>query len=78
MRTTIENLLRTRRLIILDFVVVGVFTSSFADEVFGRLFVQMGPSAFMTRIEMRNVDSTVKGLIDRAIMQRTKFGNGEA
>ena len=78
MRRTIETLLRERRSIILDFAGVGVFTSGFADEAFGRLFVQMGPSAFMTRIEMRNVDPTVAGLIDRAIVQRAKLGDGEA
>lgn len=29
-------------------------------------------------IRMRNVDMTVGGLIDRAIVQRTKLGNGDA
>ncbi len=74
-RNTIENLLRNRHSIAIDFSGVGVISSSFADEVFGRLFVKMGPRAFMTRIEMRNVDPTVEGLIDRAIVQRTKLGN---
>lgn len=77
-RATIENLLRSHRPIILDFNGVGVFSSSFADEVFGRLFVSMGPRAFMTRIRMRNVAPTVDGLIDRAITQRTKLDNGES
>ena len=72
----LENLLRERRTIVLDFSGVGVISSSFADEVFGRLFVEMGPRAFMTRIEMHHVDPTVEGLIDRAIVQRTKLGNG--
>ena len=72
----LDNLLRERRTIVLDFSGVGVISSSFADEVFGRLFVEMGPRAFMTRIEMRHVDPTVEGLIDRAIVQRTKLGNG--
>lgn len=75
-RGMLENLLRERRTIVLDFSGVGVISSSFADEVFGRLFVEMGPRAFMTRIEMRHVDPTVEGLIDRAIVQRTKLGNG--
>ena len=75
-RNMIENLMRDQYAIIIDFSGVGVISSSFADEVFGRLFVQMGPRAFMARIEMRNVDATVGGLIDRAIMQRTKLGNG--
>lgn len=76
-RRVIRNLLRNRPTIILDFEGVGVFTSSFADEVFGRLFVSMGPRAFMTRIRMRNVDPTVEGLIDRAILQRTRLGSHE-
>lgn len=75
-RGMIENLLRERRTIVLDFSGVGVVSSSFADEVFGRLFVDMGPRAFMTRIEIRHVDPTVEGLIDRAIVQRTRLGNG--
>ena len=75
-RGMIESLLGADRSVVLDFDGVGVISSSFADEVFGRLFVDMGPRAFMTRIEMRNVDPTVEGLIDRAIVQRTKLGNG--
>ncbi len=76
-RGMIENLLREPRPVIIDFDGVGVISSSFADEVFGRLFVEMGPRAFMTRIQMRNVDPTVEGLIDRAILQRTRLGNGD-
>jgi len=76
-RGMIENLLREHRQVILDFDGVTVISSSFADEVFGRLFVDMGPRAFMKQITMRNVDLTVGGLIDRAIVQRTKLGNGD-
>ena len=74
-RRTIQNLLRQGPYIVLDFAGVGVVTSSFADEVFGRLFVMMGPRAFMTRIRMIHVDATVEGLIDRAILQRARLGN---
>lgn len=77
-RRMITNLLRTQRSIVLDFEGVGVFTSSFADELFGRLFVGMGPRAFMSRVRMVNVAPTVEGLIDRAIVQRTRLGNGDA
>ena len=76
-RNAIENLLRNQPYIVIDFSDVSVISSSFADEVFGRLFVNMGPRAFMTKIRMHNVDPTVEGLIDRAILQRTKLGNGE-
>ncbi len=77
-RGMIENLLRDRRTIVIDFDGVGLFTSSFADEVFGRSFVKLGPRSFMSRIQMRNVDPTVEGPIDRAILQRTRLGNGES
>ena len=75
-RKMIDNLLREREVIVLDFEGVGIISSSFADEVFGRLFVNMGFRTFTRRIEMRNVDPIVDGLIDRAIEQRTKLGNG--
>ena len=77
-RKMVENLLRERHIISLDFAGVGVISSSFADEVFGRLFVDMGPRAFMMRINMCNVDPTVGSLIDRAILQRTRLGNDAA
>lgn len=77
-RQIVENLLQSKDRIVLDFGGVAVFSSSFADEVFGRLFVDMGPRNFMKRIDFRNVDPTLEGLIDRAIVQRTKLSNGVA
>ena len=76
-RQLIENLLREQSSIVINFEGVGVISSSFADEVFGRLFVALGPRAFMTRVEMRNVGPTVGGLIDRAILQRTRLENDD-
>ena len=54
-------------------------SSSFADEVFGRMFVRMGASDFMSRIQMRNSNRTINALVDRAITLRTRAnddGNG--
>ena len=76
-RRMVRNLLAGHPSIVLDFEGVGIITSSFADEFFGRLFVAMGPRAFMTRIRLVNVDLTVEGLIDRAILQRSRLGNSE-
>lgn len=75
-RGMIENLMAGSDVIVIDFSGIGVVSSSFADEVFGRLFVKMGPGAFMRRIEMRNANPIVDGLIDRAIVQRTRLDNG--
>lgn len=56
--------------IVVDFSDVHLVSSSFADEVFGKLFVELGPLQFSAKLEFKNVDSTVRLLIDRAIMQR--------
>jgi hypothetical protein len=68
----LQNLLNMNNTgkIILDFSDVHIVSSSFADEVFGKLFKAMGPMAFMSRIEFKNVDRTVRSLIDRSIRQR--------
>ena len=79
-RTQLENLLNSAQRIIIDFDNVSVISSSFADEVFGRLFVKLGPRNFFRRIEFQNTDETADVLIDRAIIQRTQTtpnGNGD-
>jgi anti-sigma regulatory factor (Ser/Thr protein kinase) len=76
-RRLIENLLRDQPTVTLDFVDVPVVSSSFADEVFGRLFVNLGPRTFMSRILITNANQTVNGLIDRAIVQRTQLSRTE-
>lgn len=72
-RTKIENLMDKNRVAIdFDFSGVRLISSSFADEVFGRLFEKLGPIAFGKLCNFKNVDRTVQGLIDRAIMQRMR------
>ena len=75
-RTRLANLLRMcpGQRIHVDFSDVPLVSSSFADEVFGKLFVELGPISFMQRIEFRNVPSTVRQLIDKAISQRLATG----
>jgi anti-anti-sigma regulatory factor/anti-sigma regulatory factor (Ser/Thr protein kinase) len=57
--------------IIIDFTDVVVISSSFADEVFGKLYLAMGPEKFKQKFKFRNLENTVKNLIDRAIMLRS-------
>ena len=72
-RTKIVNLMdQNTTPIIMDFEGVHLISSSFADEVFGKLFQTLGPLAFGRLCQFQNVDSTVRGLIDRAIEQRFK------
>jgi len=60
--------------IFIDFADVAVISSSFADEVFGKLFVEMGPLAFIQKFEFKNTSDTVRSLIDRAITLRGAAG----
>jgi hypothetical protein len=57
-----------------DFTDINLISSSFADEVFGKLFLQLGPIDFGQRITLSKIQSTVKLLVDRAISQRVAFG----
>ena len=78
-RVKLANLARmcpTQRIAI-DFTDVPLVSSSFADEVIGKLFAELGPLTFMQRFEFRNAESTVKQLIDRAIAQRMSTGLGQ-
>jgi hypothetical protein len=60
--------------IILDFEHVPLVSSSFADEVVGKLFAELGPLAFMQRFQFQKIDPTVRQLVDRAIAQRMAAG----
>lgn len=77
-RNRLANLLRmcSSQRVQIDFSDVALVSSSFADEVFGKLFVELGPMTFMQRIEFRNVVPTVRQLIDKAIAQRVAAGGG--
>lgn len=57
-----------------DFDGVPLVSSSFADEVFGKLFVKLGALEFIQRIRFRHVEQTVRLLIDKAISQRVATG----
>jgi anti-anti-sigma regulatory factor len=72
-RIKVDNILIDKtNAIVFDFSGVSLVSSSFADEVFGKLFVELGALEFMRRCEFRSIDSTVKRLIDRAISQRVR------
>lgn len=75
-RKRLHNLLRMSndKKLIVDCIDVELVSSSFADEVFAKLFLEIGPVTFATRVELRNVSPLVEDLINKAIVQRTKTG----
>lgn len=72
-RTKLRNLveLSNQSRIIIDFSELPLVSSSFADEVFGKLFLELGAVRFMKAIEFREVSPIVRQIIDRAIAQRS-------
>jgi len=42
--------------IVIDFEGIHLISSSFADEVFGKLFFDLGPLDFSNKLELRNLD----------------------
>ncbi len=56
--------------LLLDWDGVPVISSSFADELVGKLFATLGPLGFSARIRNVGMRRVVHGLIDKAIMQR--------
>ncbi len=72
LRLKCRNLLEaepTARLI-LDWKGVPLVSSSFADEAVGKLFMELGPTTFSSRVSHINAESLVRSLLDRAVMQR--------
>lgn len=75
-RTMIQNLLNSspNGSIEIDFSEVKIIASSFADEVFGKLFLLLGPLEFGSRIRYIAVNGTCKQIMNSAIQERAAQG----
>ena len=71
MYTKCQNILRnsTKRLVI-DWADVPLIASSFADEFIGKLYADIGPLDFPSRVQLRGMDRTTKHILNSAISQR--------
>lgn len=71
LRIFLENIsIGCSGLVELDFSGQAVVSSSFADEVIGKLVADLGFTTFSTRYRLAHMNETVAGLIDRAIAKR--------
>jgi anti-anti-sigma regulatory factor len=61
--------------LVLDFSDINVISSSFADEVLGKLALQMGLVQFINRFRLDNMSDTVEAIINRAVQQRIAEGD---
>ncbi|WP_170946111.1 STAS-like domain-containing protein [Rhodococcus sp. 14-2483-1-2] len=72
-RTRLENYLKAaagQQFVVLDFKGVGVVSSSFADEVLGKLAAGIGELQFRRTVFIDNASVTNRSLIERAIALR--------
>lgn len=71
-RNKVRTLLQAEpgRTIALDWSGVPTISSSFADELVGRLLVELGPVVFNSRIRLVGMEPFVAALIDKAMRQR--------
>jgi hypothetical protein len=66
MNTVIESPLQ----IIIDFQGVSVITSSFADELIGKLVVELGFVGFSQQIQLKNMNEIITPIVNRSVSQR--------
>lgn len=56
--------------IVIDFDGVSVVSLSFADELIGKLVVEMGFTGFTQRIQLTGMNDFIKPIVDRSVAQR--------
>lgn len=71
-RTKIKNLIDARKgyPLIINWEGVPVISSSFADEMIGKLFLEMGAMSFSSIIRNINMEPLITNLLDKAVSQR--------
>jgi anti-sigma regulatory factor (Ser/Thr protein kinase) len=71
LRTEILNNYRqTKRRIIIDFVDLRVISSSFADEVLGKLLIELGFFNFNNLVKLKNMSPLIQQIVQRSVAQR--------
>jgi hypothetical protein len=54
----------------IDFTGIEIIASSFADEAFAKLLIEMGPLDYGARVSFSGMNGTIKGIINKAILER--------
>lgn len=70
-RTEILNIVKSeKRPISIDFTGINIISSSFADELLVKLFLELGLVQFNTLIKLKGIDQTAQAIIHRSFIQR--------
>ena len=74
-RNEVMNILyQSKSLIILDFHGVSLISSSFADELIGKLVVECGFIGFTQRFRLVGMNETIEAITNRSVAQRISVG----
>ena len=60
----------TSQTVVIDFTGVSVVSSSFADELIGKLVMEIGFITFTQRVRMNGMNQIIAPIIDRSVAQR--------
>lgn len=70
-RHKVSNIIREGdKLLVLDFENVNLVSSSYADELIGKLVAEIGFSVFNSYCQLRNLSSLNQQVVDRSVQQR--------
>lgn len=66
----LNNYLETKRRIVIDFADLNVISSSFADELLGKLVIEFGFFGFNNLVKLKNMNSLIQQIVQRSVAQR--------
>ncbi len=70
-RTDLINMFTdTKKGIVIDFDGLSVISSSFADELVGKMLVHFGFFGFNQIVRLKNMNQTIQAIVERSVAQR--------
>lgn len=69
-RENIEKVISNGETVIIDFEGVESLSSSFADELIAKLYIEYGQEKFITSIKFENINDYMKKIINSSIRDR--------
>ena len=66
----INTFLITKRRIVIDFADLRVISSSFADELLGKLVLEFGFFGFNNIVKLKNMNELIQQIVQRSVAQR--------
>ncbi len=66
----LNNYIETKRRFVIDFKDLSVISSSFADELLGKLVIEFGFFGFNNLVKLKNMNSLIQQIVQRSVAQR--------